>query len=134
MDWLYLIGRVLYAIVFIGSGLGHFAQANAMAQYAESKGVAAAKPMVLVTGLMILLGGFSILLGLYMEIGAWLLVFFLLPTSFLMHNFWQDMGPIQKQIEGAMFMKNIALAGAALIFYWVIQTYGYGPFVMGSPM
>ena len=134
MDWLYLIGRVLFAMVFIGSGLGHFAQANAMTQYAESKGVAAAKAMVLVTGLMILLGGFSILLGLYMEIGAWLLVLFLIPTSFLMHNFWRDMDPMQKQIEGAMFMKNVALAGAALIFYWVVQTHGYGPFVMGSPM
>ena len=134
MDWLYLIGRVLFAMVFIGSGFGHFAQANQMAQYAGSKGVAAAKTMVLVTGSMILLGGFSILLGLYMEIGAWLLVLFLIPTSFLMHNFWQDMDPMQKQIEGAMFMKNIALAGAALIVYWMVQTYGYGPFVMGSPM
>jgi uncharacterized membrane protein YphA (DoxX/SURF4 family) len=134
MDWLYLIGRFLFATVFIGSGIGHFAQANEMSQYAESKGVAAAKPMVMVTGLMILLGGFSILLGVYMEVGTWLLVSFLLPTSFLMHNFWGHMDPMQKQVEGAMFMKNIALAGAALIMYWVVQTHGCGPFVIGSPM
>jgi uncharacterized membrane protein YphA (DoxX/SURF4 family) len=134
MDWLYLIGRTLFAMVFIGSGFGHFSQANQMAQYAGSKGVAAAKPLVLLTGFMILMGGFSILLGLYMEIGTWLLVLFLLPTSFLMHNFWQDMDPMQQQVEGAMFMKNIALSGAALIIYWVVQTHGYGPFVLGQPM
>jgi putative oxidoreductase len=80
------------------------------------------------------MGGFSILLGLYMEIGTWLLVLFLLPTSFLMHNFWQDMDPMQQQVEGAMFMKNIALSGAALIIYWVVQTHGYGPFVLRQPL
>jgi uncharacterized membrane protein YphA (DoxX/SURF4 family) len=134
MDWLYLIGRVLFALIFVGSGFGHLMQSRAMAQYAGSKQVPAARLMVLVTGIMLLAGGLSVLLGLWMEIGTWLLVFFLIPTAFKMHNFWAVEDPMQKTVEQAMFMKNVSMAGAALMLYWMVQTQGYGPFVLGRPM
>lgn len=134
MDWLYLIGRVLFALIFVGSGFGHFTQSQAMAQYAGSKQVPAARLMVLITGLMLLAGGLSVMLGVWMEIGTWLLVFFLIPTAFKMHNFWAVEDPMQRMVEQAMFMKNLSMAGAALVFYWMVQTHGYGPFVLGKPM
>ncbi len=134
MAWLYLIGRILFGLIFLGSGLGHFMQLSGMAQYAASKRVPAAKPMVMLSGLLLLAGGLSVILGLYMEIGTWLLVFFLLPTAFTMHNFWALTDPQQKTVEQAMFMKNLSMAGAALVLYYVVQTYGYGPFTLGQPM
>lgn len=133
MDWLYLIGRILFSLVFLLSGFGHLAQLDSMSQYAASKGVPAPKAATLLSGLMILAGGLSILLGLYMEIGAWLIVFFLLPTAFLMHDYWKVEDPMQKSGEQAQFMKNLSMAGAALILYWLVQTHGYGPFVLGQP-
>jgi putative oxidoreductase len=90
--------------------------------------------MVIITGLMILGGGLSVLLGLWMEIGTWLLVFFLVPVAIKMHDFWAVTDPLQKSVQQAHFMKNIAMAGAALILYWVVQSYGYGPFTLGEPM
>lgn len=134
MDWLYLIGRVLFALIFLMSGFGHLMQAEGMAQYAGSKGVPAPKAMVLITGLMILVGGLSVLLGVWMEIGTWLLVFFLVPAAIKMHDFWAVTDPMQKQVEQAQFMKNMSMAGGALIIYWAIQSYGYGPFTLGQPM
>lgn len=135
MDWLYLVGRILFAMIFIGSALGHFTQANAMAQYARSKAVPAPKAMVLLSGLMLLGGGLSVLLGLWMEIGTWLLFFFLLPAAFKMHNFWALADPMQKQTEQAHFMKNLSMAGATLILYWMVQALeSYGPFTLGGPM
>ncbi len=134
MDWLYLIGRVLFSLIFLMSGFGHLTQSDAMAQYAASKGVPAPKAATILSGLMIVAGGLSILLGVYMEIGAWLIVFFLLPTSFVMHNFWKVEDPMQKQVEQAQFMKNLSMTGAALVFYWLVQTHGYGPFALGHPM
>lgn len=134
MDWLYLIGRVLFSLIFLMSGFGHLTQTDALSQYAASKGVPAPKAATLVSGLMILAGGLSILLGVYMEIGAWLIVFFLLPTSFMIHNFWKVEDPMQKQVEQAMFMKNLSMMGAALVFYWLVQTHGYGPFALGQPL
>lgn len=134
MDWLYLIGRILFALVFLMSGFGHLTQAAGMAQYAGSKGVPAPKAMVLITGLMILAGGLSILLGVWMEIGTWLLFFFLIPVAIKMHDFWAETDPMQKQVQQAQFMKNLSMAGASLIIYWAIQSFGYGPFTLGQPM
>jgi uncharacterized membrane protein YphA (DoxX/SURF4 family) len=134
MDWLYLIGRLLFSLIFLMSGFGHLTQSDALSQYAASKGVPAPKAATIVSGLMILAGGLSILLGVYMEIGAWLIVFFLLPTSFMMHDFWKVEDPMQKQVEQAMFMKNLSMTGAALVFYWLVQTHGYGPFALGQPI
>ena len=134
MDWLYLIGRVLFALIFVTSAYGHLTQSASMGQYAASKGVPAPRTMVIITGLMILGGGLSVLLGLWMEIGTWLLVFFLVPVAIKMHDFWAVTDPLQKSVQQAHFMKNIAMAGAALILYWVVQSYGYGPFTLGEPM
>lgn len=134
MDWLYLIGRVLFALIFLMSSFGHFKNADAMTQYAASKGVPAPKAGVLVTGLMLLAGSLSVLLGVWMEIGTWLLVLFLLPTAFKMHDFWAVEDPMEAQNQQAHFMKNLSMAGGALVLYWLVQTHGYGPFALGRPM
>lgn len=134
MDFNYLAGRILMSLIFIGSGFGHFAQMGAMTEYAEQSGVPAPRASVAVSGLMILAGGVSVLLGVYMEIGTWLLALFLLAAAFMVHGFWTVADPMEKQNQQAHFMKNLALAGAAMILYWTVQTYGYGPFTLGSPM
>ena len=122
--WIHLMGRILFSMVFIGSGMGHFMNMKEMSSFAESRGVPAAKVAVPVTGLMILLGGLSVLLGWHRFIGAGLLVIFLVPTAFMMHPFWKETDPMAKQNEMAHFMKTLGLAGAALFivyhagFYW----------------
>lgn len=133
MDWLYLIGRLLFSLIFVMSGLGHLTQTGSLSQYAASKGIPVPKAATILSGLMILAGGLSVLLGIWMEIGTWLIVLFLLPTSFLMHDFWRVDDPGQRQVEQAMFMKNLSMTGAALVLYWLVQTHGYGPFVVGEP-
>jgi len=77
---------------------------------------------VIVTGAMLLLGGLSVLFGYKVKIGSILLVLFLLATAFMVHTFWTFEGQ-QAQVEMAQFMKNIALAGAALVFFY----FGTGP-------
>jgi putative oxidoreductase len=130
MDILLLIGRVLFALLFINSGLAHFMQRDAMAGYAQFKKVPAAKFMVLATGFMILLGGIFVAAGIYADLGALLLAIFLIPTAFMMHNFWTIEDATAKQGEMINFFKNIALAGAALvIFVLVAQGVDFGPSV-----
>ncbi len=105
-----------------------------MIRYAEAKKVPAPKSMVTVSGLLLLSGGLSVLLGFWMEIGTWLLFFFLVLSGFTMHHFWTIADPTQRMAEYAMFMKNMSMAGAALILYFFVQTYGYGPLTLGQPM
>lgn len=123
MRYVPLIGRILYSLIFVLSGFGHFANLGQMAGYAASKGVPLPQVAVIVTGIMILLGGISILVGYKPKIGSLLLLIFLIPTSFIMHNFWAISDPMQSQIQMIMFMKNLSMAGGALLIYY----FGTGP-------
>ncbi|MCE5305628.1 DoxX family protein [bacterium] len=124
MGLLLFIARVLFSILFIMSSIGHFTQRKSMAEYSKSKGVIAPDIAVIVTGLMLLLGGLSVLLGAYVQIGALLLVIFLVPTAFIMHNFWAIKDPMMKQNEQIHFMQDLALGGAAFLIwylYWATE-------------
>ena len=116
--WILLVGRVFFSAFFIMSGYGHLTKTGMMAQYAGGQGVPAAKLAVVVTGLMLLGGGVSILLGFEPRIGALLLVAFLVPTAIIMHRFWGVADPMMAQNQRAHFWKNIALASAALMIYY----------------
>lgn len=90
-----------------------------MAEYAKSKNVPAPKLAVFVSGIMIYLGGISILLGLWVEIGAWLIIIFLVPTAFIMHNFWTVEDPRARQNEQIHFFKDLALTGGAFLIWYL---------------
>jgi putative oxidoreductase len=124
MDVVALIGRILFALLFLGSAYGHLTQSAAMAGYAASRGVPQPKLAVLASGVLILVGGLLVLLGLWMDLGALLLVIFLVPTAVLMHPFWKETDPMAKQNEMISFQKDIALAGAALIILALYSGYG----------
>jgi uncharacterized membrane protein YphA (DoxX/SURF4 family) len=127
----HLAGRLLFSLVFIMSGLGHLTQTNAMAGYAASKGVPAAKAATIVTGVMIVAGGLLVALGWHRFIGAGLLVIFVLPTAFVMHAFWRETDPMTRAGERAHFLKDLALAGAALLVAYYAG--GDWPFALGAP-
>ena len=109
------IGRILFALLFISGGLGHLTKLEAMTGYAKYKKLPSAKLGVIVSGLFILFGGLSVLLGIWVDLGAVLLILFLLPSALIMHNFWTETDSMAKSMQQSMFFKNIALAGAALI-------------------
>jgi uncharacterized membrane protein YphA (DoxX/SURF4 family) len=72
---------------------------------------------------MALAGGLSILVGWRARAGAWLLVLFLVPVKLAMHAFRAVTDPMMRMMQMAMFMKNLAmLGGALLVAYW-----GAGP-------
>lgn len=120
MDVVALIGRILFVALFLGSGYGHLAQTEAMSGYAASKGVPAAKVATQVTGVILIVGALMVLLGVWADLGALLLVVFLLPTAFLMHAFWKETDAQAKQLEMIQFQKDLALAGAALLIFALI--------------
>ncbi len=118
MDVALLIGRVLFVLLFFGSGLGHLTKTADMAGYAEARGVPSARLATLASGVLIVVGALMVLLGVWGDLGSLLLVLFLVPTAFLMHGFWRETDPMAKQMEMIQFNKDIALAGAALAFFW----------------
>ena len=119
-----LIGRFFYSLMFIFAGFANLVKLSEASKYAASMGVPAPTVAVLISHLMILAGGLSILLGYKVKIGSILLIIFLIPTTLIMHRFWGIEDPQMVQIQMIMFMKNLSMAGGALIFYY----YGTGPF------
>jgi putative oxidoreductase len=115
MDVLVLIGRILFSLLFLSSAYGHLSQTQAMAGYAKSKGVPSAPAAVIVTGLMLLVGGLMVLLGIWADLGALILAVFLIPTAIIMHGFWRESDPQAKMMEMVQFNKDLALGGASLM-------------------
>lgn len=121
MDVVLLVGRILFATIFVMSGIGHLANRKAMADYARSVGAPGGEAGVVVSGLMILAGGVMVAAGIWGDLGALLLVAFLIPTTALMHRFWKHTDPQMAQTEQVMFLKNISLIGGALVLFWAFN-------------
>ena len=106
------------------SGINHFSKLEAMTGYAQFKKLPAAKLGVLISGLMLVIGGISIILGYFADLGALLLAIFLVLAAVIFHNFWKETDATAKQNEMLGFMKDIALAGAALILFALVVKHG----------
>ena len=116
MNAVILVGRILFAFMFLMSGFNHLAKAEAMAGYAAYKKVPAPKLANLLSGVLMLLGGLSIILGVYADLGALVLAILLVALAVKMHDFWNAEGE-EKQPEMIGFMKNISMAGGALFLF-----------------
>ena len=133
MDLIIVIGRILFGGFFLMSGINHFTKLEAMTGYAQYKKVPAAKLSVIISGLMILVGGLYIAFGVYADLGALLLALFLIPAAFMMHAFWKETDATAKQNETIGFFKDLSLAGAALIIFVLVGSgTDFGPSITGA--
>ena len=115
MDYLFVLGRVLLGGYFIKNAFNHFKNVAGLAGYAQSKGVPMAKQSVIITGIMLLLGGLGILLGVYVQIAILLISLFLLGTVIKIHRYWEITDPMARMNEHINFYKNLGLLGAVLM-------------------
>lgn len=107
------------------SGYGHIKNSTMMAGYAGSQGVPSPKAAVLLSGLLIILGGLGIMLGVMVTWAVAAIVLFLVPTTLMMHKYWTMTDPNMKMNHAINFRKNIALLGAALMFLAIPQPWMY---------
>jgi putative oxidoreductase len=110
--WAQLLGRIALGAIFIISALGKIAGWRGTVGYAGSKGVP--EFLLVVATALELLGGISVVLGLRARWGAVALLVFLVPVTLVFHNFWA-VPPEQQQMQMVNFLKNLAIAGGALI-------------------
>ncbi len=121
MKYTVLLGRIFYTAIFLMSAPGHFTQKSI--GYAAAQGVPLPSIAVPIAGVLAILGSLSVLLGYKAKYGAWLLVLFLVPVTFMMHRFWGIADPMMAMTQKINFMKNISMLGAALL----IAHLGAGP-------
>jgi putative oxidoreductase len=120
MDVVFLIGRILLAVPFIQSGLMlHFSRQGV--EYARSYNAPAPDLMVPLSGAAIVAGGVSVALGIWGDLGALVLAAFSLAILPVMHAFWKETEPQAQQMQMVNFVKNVSMAGGALILFYAFN-------------
>ena len=117
MDAVFLAARILFSLIFLFSAVGHLTQSAGMAQNAKFKGAPGGVFGVILSGITFALGALSIVLGIYGDLGALLIVATLVPVTFFMHAFWKETDAQAKQVEQISFNKNVALIAGALALF-----------------
>ncbi len=111
-----LIARILLVAIFLWSGVNKILHPAETQAYMAAFGMPLTWFFLPAAIALELLGGLSVLLGIYPRLGASALAFFTLITGFIFHSNFSD------PIEQIMFMKNLTMVGGLLM---VVQ-YGVG--------
>ena len=101
-----LIGRILLSVIFLMAGIGKIGGYSGTQAYMEAAGV----PGILLPAVIALevLGAIAIIVGFKTRIVALLIALFTIAAALLFHR-------APDQIQQALFMKNLAIAGGFLI-------------------
>jgi len=104
-----LIGRIFMALIFITAGFSKITGYAGTQQYMESQGVPGILlPLVIALELA---GGLAMIAGWRTRLFALALAGFCVISAVLFHGNFGD------QMQGILFMKNIAMAGGFLIIF-----------------
>ena len=101
-------GRVLLSTIFLTSGLSKIGTYQQTAGWMDSMGV----PGILLPAVILLevVGALAVIVGWQTRIASFLLAGFTILAALLFHNDFSN------QMEMAMFMKNLSIAGGFLAF------------------
>jgi putative oxidoreductase len=125
MDWVLLIGRILFALNFIVAGLGFHVRQRVMAtEYARSQGAPLPELTVPGSGIVIAVAGVMVILGFWVDLAALALAANVLAFAYWMHAFWKLEDPAERANQMAHFFKNVQVAGAALILFFLFYEFG----------
>ena len=117
-----LAGRILMSVVFLVSGFFKIGGYSQMVAYSTAKGLPMAGVAIACAAVIELVCGLAILVGFQTRLAAWLLFLYLLPVTFLFHNFWAMQGA-EQQDNMIHLLKNVAIMGGLVI----LASNGAGP-------
>ncbi|MFC6719470.1 DoxX family membrane protein [Natrialbaceae archaeon GCM10025810] len=113
---LFRLGRGLFAGVLALTALDNLRNLEERVQYAEAKNAPAPSVSVPAISGSLLVGSAGLVLWRAPAAAAAAIAGFLAGVTPVMHDFWNQEEPEQRQQEFTHFLKNTALFGAALAF------------------
>lgn len=119
MEALFIVGQIILGIYFLMAGVNHFSKMGSMVSYAKSRRLPTPMLGVVVSGVILILGGLSIGLGVYTLWAVWAISALLVLIAFFMHHFWAEQDPQARMSEMQNFMKTLALAAAVSMLHAV---------------
>ncbi|MEM6377052.1 MAG: DoxX family protein [Bacteroidota bacterium] len=112
-----LLGRIFIALIFL------FEAYDSIWFFDETKtkmteyGLTWRQDLLLYSAIFLLLmGGILVLIGYRVKLGAFMLLAYWIPVTFIVHSFWNDPEDIRR-IQSVMFMRNLGIVGGLLFVY-----------------
>jgi putative oxidoreductase len=125
-----LLARLLLSSPFLYSGVDKCWRWSAAQREVAASGLPWPTLLHLVTVLVQLGGGASLLLGIEPRLGALLLSLFLIPVTVIYHPFWKRAGA-DFVVEADHFLSNLAIMGGLLL---IIALGGGGASLTDHPL
>jgi putative oxidoreductase len=116
-----LAGRALLGLYFIVPGITKITGFSGMSEYMAAHGVPLIPVLLVLTIIIQIGGGLSLLVGYRAQLMAFLLAGLTLVISLFMHDFWAMEEGLQRAHEMQNFIKNMAIM-AGLLYVAGVQT------------
>lgn len=125
MKVLFLIGRLVFGGFFLTSGFFDLRHYRFFVPLVAASGVPFPRFAVIFALLLILVGGISVILGLYPKGGVGLIILFLVLVTPIAHAFWAQSDRGQRASDLNDFMKNMGLLGGSLMMLAIPQPWPF---------
>ncbi|MBK7426565.1 MAG: DoxX family protein [Saprospiraceae bacterium] len=110
-----LIGRICISAIFLYEAYDSIVYFQSTKMTMAEYGLNWRPDLLLVSAITaLIIGGICILIGFKASIGAFFLIIYWIPVTFVLYSFWDDPEPLQR-INSTHFMKNLAILGGLLI-------------------
>lgn len=113
-----LVARALLGLIFVMSGFSKITGFESTQQYMASHGIPFTAVALVGAIAIEILGGLSIILGLWARAGAAALILFLIPATLIFHT------DFSQQTQMIMFLKNLSIMGGLLL----VMAFGSGAY------
>ena len=113
-DVLWILGRLLLGLYFAAAGIHHFSAIEPLSQSMATRGVPAARAVLLTGSIFQTVCGVALILGFWPAWAALGLVLFTIVASIIFLDFWSKEGAARESAVGT-WKTNLALIGGLLI-------------------
>jgi putative oxidoreductase len=117
-SYLPLLARILLGLIFVMSGLTKITGFEATQQQMAAQGMPLTAFFLVGAIVVEILGGLSVILGLWARAGAAALFLFLIPATLIFHT------DFSQQTQMIMFLKNLSIMGGLLL----VMAFGSGTY------
>jgi putative oxidoreductase len=120
-----LAGRILFAVFFARAGYRHLRDGDQMTGFAQGVGFPMPTLASWPAGSWLIAGSVSIAVGIWPDIGALMLIAFLVPAAVWFHDFWKAPTE-QRMMQEQFFWRNVTLIAACVALFGIFTGLGQG--------
>ena len=117
MDIIFLLGRIIFGGYFFYNSITHLTKTERLVARVSQRQIPSPKIAIYISGILLFLGGAGIILGISPGWSLTFVILFLIPATFLIHQFWKETDPSRRVVAVLNFTKNMALIGAAIMMF-----------------